>query len=113
LWLTEYGWSTGGDPSHRFHVSEAGQRRKLLRLTRALMLRRHRLRLRLRGIYCFALRDAPDQGERDSWWGWHTGPLRHDGTPKPAFDAYLRLAQRAPNASSAGNPPFPARDADR
>jgi hypothetical protein len=100
LWLTEYGWSTG--PTHRFHVSEAGQRRNLVRLTEAVL--HERRRLRLRGIYWFALRDEPGQGDDTRWWGWHTGLLRLDGTPKPAFDAYMRLAQGAPNASATANP---------
>jgi hypothetical protein len=101
LWLTEFGWNTG--PSPRFHASEAGQRQNLLRLTRALLRRRRRLRLR--GLYWFALRDAPSPPENASWWGWHTGLLRSDGSAKPAFAAYLRLARRAPNAyrSISGN----------
>ena len=100
LWLTEYGWNTG--PSPRFHASEAGQRRNLLRLTRQVL--RERRRLRLRGIYWFALRDEPSPPEDPTWWGWHTGLLRPDGSAKPAFDAYLRLARRAPDASATTNP---------
>jgi hypothetical protein len=100
LWLTEYGWSTGGDPSHRFHVSERGQRRKLVRMTRALL--RRRSELRLRGIYWFALRDAPSEAGAESWWGWGTGLLRQDGSAKPAFDAYLQLAGTAPRAVPSG-----------
>ena len=96
LWLTEYGWSTGGDPRHRFHVSERGQRRKLVRMTRVLL--RQRSELRLRGIFWFALRDAPSEAGAESWWGWGTGLLREDGTAKPAFDAYLELARTAPRA---------------
>jgi hypothetical protein len=101
LWLTEYGWSTSADPGQRFHVSEAGQKRKLARLTLALVRRRRELRLR--GIYWFALRDAPPESEDDHWWGWGTGLLRVDGTPKPAFERYLQLAQVAPKAAPAGH----------
>jgi hypothetical protein len=90
LWLTEYGWSTGGDPGNRFHASEARQRRKLVRMTRALL--RERARLRLRGIYWFALRDAESGADDPTWWGWDTGLLRADGSAKPAFESYLRLA---------------------
>jgi polysaccharide biosynthesis protein PslG len=100
LWLTEYGWNTG--PSPRFHASEAGQRRNLLQLT--LRVLRQRRGLRLRGIYWFALRDEPSPPNDPSWWGWHTGLLRPDGSAKPAFDAYLRLARRAPDASATTNP---------
>jgi hypothetical protein len=102
LLLTEYGWSTGGDPSHRFHVSERGQRRNLVRLTRALL--RQRAELRLEGIYWFALRDAPGDAGDQSWWGWGTGLLREDGSPKPAFDAYLDLARAAPKAKPSRRP---------
>ena len=101
LWLTEYGWTTSADPSHRFHVSEVGQRRKLLRLTRALLSRRRRLRLR--GIYWFALRDAPPDPDHQESWGWGTGLLRLDGSAKPAFETYLRLARKAPKAAPAGH----------
>ena len=97
LWLTEYGWSTGGEPSHRFHVSEAGQQRKLVRMTRGLL--RLRSQLRLGGIYWFALRDASPSGEEDDTsWGWGTGLLRVDGSAKPAFGSYLGLARATPKA---------------
>lgn len=104
LWLTEYGWSTGGSPTNRLHASEAGQKRNLVRMTRRLL--RRRAELRLGGIYWFALRDAPPRSSGDeSWWGWDTGLLREDGSAKPAFASYLRLARRAPRAAPSGRSP--------
>jgi hypothetical protein len=102
LWLTEYGWTTGGNARNRFHASEIGQRRNLMGLTRILLHRRRRLRLH--GLYWFALRDAPEEPGKGSGWGLGTGLLRLDGTPKPAFNAYLQLAHRARHASRAGAP---------
>jgi hypothetical protein len=101
LWLTEYGWSTGGAPRHRFHVSEEGQRRNLVRTTRALL--RLRSKLRLGGLYWFALRDAAPATGDQSWWGWDTGLLREDGSAKPAFWSYLKLASTAPRAVPSGH----------
>jgi hypothetical protein len=95
LWLTEYGWSTGGDLRNPLHVTEARQQGNLLRLTRALVRRRNELHID--GIYWFALQDAPSDAGDKSWWGWGTGLLRQDGSAKPAFDAYLDLARTAPN----------------
>jgi hypothetical protein len=91
LWLTEFGWATGGPPSD-FRVSEAEQAAYLRELVGQLV--RSRRRLGLRGVVYFNWRDSlPYLGGRE-FFGLHTGLLRRNGAPKPALSAYQAAARR-------------------
>jgi hypothetical protein len=83
--VTELGWATGGPSRRALVVSEAGQSSLIQRTVTELA--RYRGRLRLDGIFYFNWRDvSAAPGSRDHW-GLHTGLLREDGSPKPAFQA--------------------------
>jgi hypothetical protein len=105
IWVTEFGWATGGPPV-TVTTSEPGQA-KLLGDTIALM-RQARDVLRLRGFVAFRWRDvAPNSGQTDVW-SLHAGLLREDGSPKPALDAFGVAADAwlrdAPSAAAASGP---------
>jgi polysaccharide biosynthesis protein PslG len=106
LWITEFGWSTGGDVS-AFRVTERGQADRIAGSLSALIAERRALRLR--GFVLFRWKDAllSPERERDPW-PLHAGLLRVDGAPKPGFWAFSRLvrALRAgwPTASGSAKP---------
>jgi hypothetical protein len=91
IWVTELGWGDRG-PRHRFIVGSRGQAR---RITRSFAyLHRHWRRLRLRGVVYYSWRDAPPYPPSyKDMWGLHTGLLRLDGSPKPAYRAFRRAAR--------------------
>ena len=88
LWITEFGWSTGGDAS-AFRVSERGQADRIAAALSALAAQRRALRLR--GFVLFKWKDsvAPTALGGDPW-PLHTGLLDADGLPKPGFWAFAR-----------------------
>jgi hypothetical protein len=91
LWVTEFGWSTGGDAS-AFRVTERGQADRIAGALSALIAERRALRLR--GFIFFKWKDAvaPPELGRDPW-PLHAGLLRADGAPKPGFAAFARVVQ--------------------
>jgi hypothetical protein len=88
LWITEFGWSTGGDAS-AFRVSERGQANRIAAALSALVAERRMLRLR--GFILFKWKDslAPPELAGDPW-PLHTGLLDADGAPKRGFWAFAR-----------------------
>jgi polysaccharide biosynthesis protein PslG len=92
IWLTELGWSDVG-PRSRFRAGRRGQGRMIERAFRAL--ERERRSLRLRGVVYHSWMDGRPYAPRlNDWWGLHTGLLRLDGVPKPAFWTFTRTAKR-------------------
>jgi hypothetical protein len=91
LWITEFGWSTGGDAS-AFRVSERGQADRIAASMSALIAERRALRLR--GFIFFQWRDAvaPPELGRDPW-PLHTGLLDADGAPKRGFWVFGRIVR--------------------
>jgi hypothetical protein len=90
VWITEFGWATGGPPS-AFRVGEDEQA-DLVEETLVELASRRR-ELRLRGVIYFNWRDSlPFEGGRD-FFGLHTGLLRRGGSAKPALDSYRRVAE--------------------
>ena len=91
LWITEFGWSTGGDAS-AFRVSERGQANRISEALSALIAERRVLRLR--GFVFFKWKDsvAPAGSDADPW-PLHTGLLNADGAPKPGFWFFGRIVQ--------------------
>lgn len=103
LWITEFGWSTGGDAS-AFRVSEDGQADRIAAVVSGLLAERRALRLR--GFVLFKWRDAvaPPGSERDPW-PLHTGLLRATGQPKRGFWTFARIVRDAARGDSpAGGP---------
>src|SRR5215211_3493058 len=88
IWLTELGWGDVGPP-HRFIVGSSGQASRIR--TAFSYIGKHRKRLRLRGVVYYSWRDlAPYPPIYRDMWGLHTGLLRQDGSPKPAYNAFVR-----------------------
>jgi hypothetical protein len=52
---------------------------------------RKRRAFRLRGVFWYSWRDK-DGGDQICAWCGHAGLLNLDGSPKPALDAFTRLA---------------------
>jgi hypothetical protein len=103
LWITEFGWSTGGGKS-AFRVSERGQADRIAGSLSALIAERRALRLR--GFIFFRWRDAvaPPELGRDPW-PLHTGLLDAEGTPKRGLWAFARVvdALRHDDAGAGGS----------
>ncbi|HKN94021.1 MAG TPA: hypothetical protein VJU60_06810 [Thermoleophilaceae bacterium] len=93
LWVTEFGWSDKG-PRAPFRLGAKGQAKQITRTIPALA--KQRRHLRLRGLVYYSWRDgAPYAPLFKDFWGLHTGLLRLNGTPKPAFAAFKKAIQRA------------------
>ena len=85
MWVTEFGWSSGG-PRHPFRAGNRGQAAKTAGTLRALWRRRGRLRLG--GAVYSSWSDPPRY--RSDFWGLHVGLYRRDGQAKPAARAFRR-----------------------
>lgn len=93
MWVTEFGWSDVG-PASSFRAGSAGQARQIRRVIPALV--KQRSRLRLRGLVYDSWRDgAPYAPLFKDFWGLHTGLLRQNGSPKPAFAAFKAAVAKA------------------
>jgi hypothetical protein len=89
LWITEFGWSTGGDAS-AFRVSERGQANRIAAALSALVAERRMLRLR--GFILFKWKDSlAPVGMAGDPWPLHTGLLDPGGAPKRGFWAFARV----------------------
>jgi Glycosyl hydrolase catalytic core len=107
LWITEFGWSTGGDAS-AFRVSELGQANRIAEALSGLVAQRRALRLR--GFVLFKWKDslAPPAMGGDPW-PLHTGLLDAYGAPKRGYWVFGRAvgalrATAAQPAATAGSP---------
>jgi hypothetical protein len=97
IWVTELGWASGG-PRSPFTVGERGQAARIGSVLGDLVDQRRELGVR--GVVYFNWRDAqPHRGGQD-FFGLHTGLLRRNGSPKPAFRSFraeVREATLNPN----------------
>ena len=89
LWVTEFGWSSGG-PRSSFTVGE--KRQATLVLQTITGLAEQAPALRLRSIVYYNWRDAPPYRGKGDFWGLHTGLLNQDGSGKPALSTYFQAA---------------------
>ncbi len=96
IWVTELGWASGG-PRSPFTVGERGQAARVGAVLRDLVDQRRALGVR--GVVYFNWRDAPPYPGGQDFFGLHTGLLRRNGSPKPAFDSF-----RAAVREEASNP---------
>ena len=81
LWITEVGWSTGGE-AVAYRTSRAGQAAYLGAFVGALNAQRRALNIG--GVIWYALRDSNAGGAS---WLFHTGLLTAGGRPKPSLAA--------------------------
>jgi polysaccharide biosynthesis protein PslG len=92
IWVTEFGWSTGGK-SKKYRTSERGQASRVSSTLRSLY--RRRKSLRLRGAIYYNWREIPPYPPLyQDFFGLHVGLHRLDGTPKPAAFAFAAAARR-------------------
>jgi len=95
LWITEFGWATGGRVSRNtrpFITNSRGQATRLSRTVR--MLTRKRRRYRVGMVVWFALRDRlPTPGE-PNWWAIHTGLFDRFERPKRSWGTFSSFTRR-------------------
>lgn len=88
LWITEIGWATGGQKTpltvtRRRQASYLRQSFKLLAANRG--------RLNIAGVVWYSFMDVPG-----NIWVGHTGLFNLDGSPKPSWNAFVRLTGGTP-----------------
>ena len=89
IWITELGWGTGGHiPNTFYRTTEPKQAAYLTRSFKALIEARRSLRLQR--VFWVTWRDLG--GSNNTFF--NMGLLRADGSAKPAYYAYRRLALR-------------------
>ncbi|MGH2952118.1 MAG: hypothetical protein ACRDKX_08745 [Solirubrobacterales bacterium] len=89
-WITEIGWASDGPPQNPYVKGLDGQARLL---TRSLsMLQKRRRAYRVRGVFWYAWRDKPGGSSICDWCG-HAGLRDDDGSAKPSWDAFVRVAR--------------------
>lgn len=93
IWITELGWSTGG-PRSPFRTTRSGQAAKLTRTLRALIAAASRLRLQR--VALVTLQDRGYLPAEAPWWGPSVGLFDQAGSPKPAWNAFLRFTGGRP-----------------
>jgi len=90
LWVTEFGWGTGGKPGELTVDRETQARYIGSTLERFAAQRRG---LGLRGVVLFQWRDPNPFPGRRAIWPYFAGLLEADGTPKPSLEAFSSAAR--------------------
>jgi hypothetical protein len=90
LWITEFGWGTGGKPGP-LTVSKEQQARYIAQTLRDV--RTQKQALGLRGAIVFQWRDPKPFPGRREIWPYYAGLLEADGTPKPSLKAFESAAR--------------------
>lgn len=93
LWITEIGWASGGPRQEPYVNGDAGQARLLEKAYDDLL--RKRRAFRLRGVFWYSWRDkdgGDHGGDRICAWCGHAGLRNADGSAKPAWDAFVKVA---------------------
>jgi hypothetical protein len=105
LWITEVGWSSD-PPSHvgPLLVGEQGQRELLEQAFE--MLAAHRIAWNLAGVFWYSWRD-PGYGYSNCTFCPAAGLLKADGTPKPAWHAFVEITGGNPEAPAPPEPEPP------
>ena len=86
--ITEIGWASNGPPTS-LRSGDAGQAEMLTKAYEGSL--RKRPLIKLRGIYWYTWRDQPGGDAICAWCG-RAGLRNVDGTPKPAWDAFVSRA---------------------
>jgi polysaccharide biosynthesis protein PslG len=88
IWVTELGWGSDGPDKFGINQGARGQRRMLHRAFPRL--ERARRPWNLERVFWYDWRDPPPDSHGCSFCR-SSGLFRHDGTPKPAWRAFLRV----------------------
>lgn len=91
IWVTEMGWASGGPRTNPYVKGRRGQARLLKEALQAVAKRQRALRLR--GVYWYSWRDLSGGKEICDWCG-KSGLRARDGSAKPAWRAFSRVARR-------------------
>jgi hypothetical protein len=89
IWITEFGWASGGPPSS-FTVGAKLQARYILQSI--VTLAEDASALEIRGVIYYDWQDGNPYAGRTNFWGFHTGLVALDGIEKPALSAYYQAA---------------------
>ena len=92
LWLTEFGWASGGESRNALTLSPNGQATRLRQTYRLLIRARGRYRIGMAAWFSWRDR-APLEGE-PNWWAINSGLVGRGGGEKPAFRAFRSVAGR-------------------
>jgi hypothetical protein len=92
MWITEFGYATGG-PSSPYLARNATDQARKISQTMAILLR-HRRGLRLRGAMLWSWQDQPRPRGHFDYWGFHCGLYTLQLRPKPALSAFVQAARR-------------------
>lgn len=94
IWVTEFGWSTGGELWNVSPVrADPAEQARWVKLSYKLM-RKSAKRLRLRRALYFNHTDFDPAGT--DYWSARMGLFDLNGQPKPAWFAYVRQAGGTP-----------------
>lgn len=91
LYLTEWGWATGGPPSDHT-LTESKQ---ATAISNALKyFGEDRKKLKLKSVQYYSWTDLPPPPGAEDSWGLNTGLLRENLTAKPGLDAFAKAAKK-------------------
>ena len=90
IWVTEIGWASGGPTDEPYNKGSKGQA-KLLKQALGKMKSRSK-HYNLRGVFWYSWRDK-EGGEKICDWCGHAGLRELDGSAKPAWMAFSKLAK--------------------
>ncbi len=91
IWVTEIGWASGGPADEPYVKGEKGQARLLSGALGKMKQRRERYNLR--GVFWYSWRDKAG-GEKICDWCGNAGLRSLDGSAKPAWKKFSKLAKR-------------------
>ena len=91
MWVTEIGWASGGPTDEPYNKGAKGQA-KMVKSALGKMKSRA-ARYHLRGIFWYSWRDK-EGGDKICDWCGNAGLRELDGSAKPAWKAFSKLAKR-------------------
>ncbi len=90
MWVSEIGWAAGGPRKNPYVKGKAGQAKVLTRALSAYQ--RQRRSLHLRGVFWYSWRDKKGGNAICEWCGY-AGLRAKNGSEKPAWKAFVRIAR--------------------
>jgi hypothetical protein len=90
LWITEFGWGTGGKPGP---LTVTPPRQASYLSETLTLIGKDRAALGLRGAVVFQWRDPKPYPGRREIWPFYAGLLDVDGKPKPGLAAFMKAAK--------------------